>query len=334
MSKKVLLGLTVFLGFSLVCFGFFQMDFRGEQEEENIAVAKAEALTAQFINQVYRAHFTGDLSELKQFLAEKDTEGVIQGVLEEQGIDLEAPRLRILSSIYLPPFDNSNNDSNFEDGSVLLSGTKESLIHLVIPGIYTHAGLLDQDLYTGPNAGCVITANLEGVTYETWNDWASYDGAGKIVTKLNVEEAPGVWPKARRLTRAQRWIRRYMGWTIYSFLKLNLDPVSRWDPFRWYCSKTVWRVLHRRGLNLDVENEDWYGSTLQKSLYKVRDSFLYQLIAKWLGPEKAEEKLWAALEECIAPDEIRFATTPPPSGTAGGPLDPESKETWGMAEPF
>ena len=326
MKKKYSIGFTFTIAAALVSFGFLQLDLQREEEQE-IAIAKAEAITAQFINQIYRAHFTGDLSELKQFVAEKDTEGIIRGVLKEKGIDLKAPRMWITGgSVGLFPFDNSQG-GNFEDGSVLLSrtvgSTTSDLLASIIPCIYTHSGLLDQELYTGNDAGCIVTADLSGVTYESWNDWNNFDGTGKIVTKLNVEKVHGVWPKPWQLYRAQRWIRWYLGWTIYSFLKLNLDPVSRWDPIRWYCSKTVWRVLNRRGLDLDVENTDWYGSSLQEALYNVRDSILYVLVERFLGRDKAEEKLLAALDECITPDEIRFATT-----TFGYPLDIGSKKSW------
>ena len=336
MKKKYLFACIFILTAAFISFGYFQFDFLGEDEEE-IAIAKAESVTAQFINQIYRAYFTGDLSELKQFVAEKDTEGIIRDILKEKGIDLEAPRMRIMGgTIDLPGFDDP---THFEDGSVLLSrtvgSTTSDLLASIIPGIYTHCGLLDQDLYTSndADAGCIITADLSGVTYETWNDWANYDGTSKIVTKLNVKADPGVWPQPWQLYRAQRWIRWYMGWTIYSFLKLNLDPVSRWDPIRWYCSKTVWRVLNRRGLDLDVENVDLYTTAdmyqNENSPYYVRSSILYQLLKKYVGEYIAEKKLWAALEECITPDEIRFATTDEPFGTVGGPLDFQSKESWG-----
>lgn len=337
MKKKYGIAVGFVLAAALVCYGFFQLDI-SQDERDEIAIAKAEARTAQFVNLAYKAYFTGDLSELKQYLAEKDSEGVVRGLLQERGIDLDAPRMRIMGmlSVVLPPFSDTEY---FEDGSVLCSrtvgSTTSDLVHWIFPGIYTHNGLLDQDLYFEADDGCVITANLEGVTYETWNDWSN----ATTVTRLNL--ASGHKPASWKLNYAQRWIRWYMGWTIYSFLKLNLEPISRWDFLRWYCSKTVWRVYNKIGI--DVENATWHGMDLDhegvwtnedkrdvmrtSGLYQIYKGFLIALgidedTATWL----ADCKLWRVLKEDITPDEIRFATT-----LFGGPLDPDAR-TWGLPE--
>lgn len=304
MRKIILIGATLILTASIICFGFFELDFQEENEKE-IAMAKAQAMTAQVIDQAYKAYFTGDLTEFREFLDERDSGRVVRRLLEKNGIDIDTPRIRILTGLGLPLFDQFP----FSDGDVLLSGTKGSIIGWVIPGYYTHCGVLDQELYTGPDAGCVITANLEGVTYETYNDWNAGTWDEKIVTQLRVENI-SKW----RMNWAQNSIMRwYQGWTIYAFLKLNLDPVSRWDPWRWYCSKTVWRVFKKAGV--DLENAGYYFTTPGLIEDIMENSGLYQLyfaFLKALGFSESEaqamatEKLVNALDECITPDEIRF----------------------------
>jgi len=372
MKKKYFIAIGFILAATLVAYGFFQLNFQGEDEEQ-IAIAKAQALTGQFINKIYRAHFTGNLSELREFVAKKDSDGVIKNLLREKGIDLEAPpRMRMMGVtdvVGLPDF----SSSSFIDGSVLLSrtlgSTTSDLIASIIPGLYTHCGVLDQKLCSDSdlNAGCIITANLDGVTYETYDEWNVVgDATGKIVTKLNPSDGPpsGLYGPHG----AKKWIQRYMGWTIYSFLRLNLEAVSRWDPFRWYCSKTVWRVLYKAGLRgdiNDVENANWYGINpnakyewfnTSKLDYELQYSILYQLykgllmkfgISEGRATTLTNNKLWRVLKEVITPDEVRFAATNPSeitpaefgiiaqlpsftilSGTEGGPLSSGSLESW------
>ena len=306
MKKTILWGVTFILTASVICLGFFEVGFQKENEKE-VAMAKAQAMTAQIIDQAYKAYFTGNLTEFKEFLDERDSGRVVRGLLEKSGIDIDTPRIRILSGLGLPPFDDPGF---FDDGYVLLSGTKGSIISWVIPGYYTHSGVLDQELYTGDDAGCVITANLDGVTYETYNDWNAGSWADKIVTSMKVNKNISQW----RMNWAQKSIMRwYQGWTIYSFLKLNLDPISRWDPWRWYCAKTVWRVFKKAGVNL--ENANYYIEIPGMIEFIKEHSGLFQLYYRFLvglgfseteAQAKATEKLVNALDECITPDEIRF----------------------------
>ena len=305
MKKKLFLGAVMVLAVFLVCFGLLGFDIQNE-EEVDPAIAQAQAKTAQFVDMVYRAHFTGDMSELKEYLEQKDTDGIVRNLMKKNRIRLDTPRVRRMQATggTTLPF------GEFSDQTILLSATKGSIIFLVIPGMYTHCGSLDFDKYNGDDLdqGCIITANLDGVTYETPSEWNSGVGIDKMVSRLEPNnELSGLnWAQ----NSIMRW---YQGWTIYSFLKLNLDPVSRWGPWRWYCSKTVWRVFKKAGLN--VENTHYYDNP--NIVSNIMDnSLLFQLykgllIKLGIDPETAHamayEKLINALDECITPDEIRFS---------------------------
>ncbi len=314
MKKKLFLGAVMVLAVSLVCFGLLGFNIQNE-EEVDPAIAQAQAKTAQFVDMVYRAYFTGDMSELKEYLEQNDTEGIVRDLMKKNRIRLGTSRVRRMETAgQILPF------GDFTDRTVLLSATEGSIIFLVLPGMYTHCGSFDKQKYaaTDPDQGCIITANLDGVTYETPSEW--YYGDGKMVSRL---EAQGV--NSWRLNWAQNSIMRwYQGWTIYSFLKLNLDPVSRWGPWRWYCSKTVWRVFKKAGL--DVENTHYYDDpTIVSNI--MDNSLLFQLykglliklgIDPGVAQAMAKEKLINALDECITPDEIRFSENLLKISTWGG----------------
>lgn len=306
------------LAVSLVCFGLLGFDIQNEDEVDP-AIAQAQAKTAQFVGMVYQAYFTGDMSELKEYLEQKDTDGIVRDLMKKNRIRLGNLRVRRMGTNGgTLPF------GEFTDQTILLSATEGSIIFLVLPGMYTHCGSFDEQQYDNenpdPNHGCIITANLDGVTYETPSEW--YYGDCKMVSWLKPKIGVSSW----RLNWAQNSIMRwYQGWTIYSFLKLNLDPVSRWDPWRWYCSKTVWRVFKKAGL--DVENTHYYDDiTIVSNI--MNNSVLYKLyigllIKLGIDPEAATamayEKLINALDECITPDEIRFSENLVKIYTWGGP---------------
>ena len=258
MKKKLFLGAVMDLAVFLVCFGLLGFDIQNEDEVDP-AIAQAQAKTAQFVDMVYRAHFTGDMSELKEYLEQKDPDGIVRKLMKKNRIRLDTPRVRRMDATGgTLPF------VEFTDKTILLSATEGSIIYLVLPGMYTHCGSFDLEKYNGNDLdqGCIITANLDGVTYETPLEW--YYGDGKMVSQLEPNKGVSYW----RLNKAQNSIMRwYKGWTIYSFLKLNLDPVSRWDPWRWYCSKTVWRVFKKA--RLDVENKKYYTSESQARFVKL-----------------------------------------------------------------
>ena len=321
MRKKLFLGAALVLAVSLVCFGLLGFDIQNEDEVDP-AIAQAQAKTAQFVDMVYRAHFTGDMSELKEYLEQKDTDGIVRDLMEKNRIRLGTPRVRRMEATGTLPF------GDFTDKTILLSATEGSIIYLVLPGMYTHCGSFDEQKYaaTDPNQGCIITANLDGVTYETPSEWNNGVGFDKTVIRLEPNNRVSSW----RLNWAQNSIMRwYQGWTIYSFLKLNLDPVSRWGPWRWYCSKTVWRVFKKAGLN--VENAQYYNENTEIVTNIMDNSVLFQLykglliklgIDPGVAQAMAYNKLINALDECITPDEIRFS---------GNLL---LKGTWGGSEPY
>jgi hypothetical protein len=297
------------------------------------AMDEAAQKTSEFVEVAVRSYMTGETSELKAYLADRDEENVIGDLLIKQGIDLDrnVPRMAI-PSVDLPDF---ALHEGFEDGSVLLSRhtghPTSDLLAWIIPGLYTHTGVLDQELYTGPDAGCVITANLDGVTYETYNDWAG----ATTVTKLNVDGDAVTWPHPQ-FNAAQQWLMStYQGSTLYAFLRLNLEPITRENQLFWYCSKTNWRVFDLVGI--DVENANWYDGKLdqlrQSGLYQLYRAFLALFLPDAWAARLADAKLVRVVTELITPDEVRFATSDNPDGSEGGALDPSSRETWGVPEP-
>ena len=295
------------------------------------AIDKAGVKTTEVVNLAIKASFNGDPSELLEYLDTEDTDGVVKRLLEENGIDLKAQLGKTFDGLDLPGFDSSV----FEDGSALLSRTVGSptsdLIAWILPGIYTHTGMLNQELYTGPDAGCVITANLDGVTYETYNDW---NGA-TTVTKLNVDADYVEWPHPNLDYFQNRFINFYQGWTLYAFLRLNLEAIPRTSHLFWYCSKTTWKVFST--MDIDVENATWYDNKLEilrtSGLYQIYRAFLMLFLPEDVATALADAKIMRVVGELITPDEVRFATSDQPDGTEGGALDPNSTETWGIPEP-
>jgi hypothetical protein len=176
---------------------------------------------------------------------------------------------------------------------------------------------------TDPTKGCILSANTEdGLTYESHYDWNIVpDGATyHRVTAMNITRKPFFW---FLLNKAQSDIyNRYNG-LPYSFFWPNLEPVPRWGPVLWYCSKTTWRIFIKmllnlenatwHGLNLSHEGEWTDGNTLDNPKYVAcTSSGLYQLLVTLysLNPNiadpvwEADKKTWRNLKELITPDEI------------------------------
>ena len=294
------------------------------------AMAEVDAKAAEIVNLMVRAGFTGDVSELKAYVDHDDPDGVLRRLLDENGIDLEVPVLKGTTeeSVGLPVFTPENS---FEDGTVLLSKTLGTptgdLLNWVFNLEYSHCGMLDIEVYEeDPNKGCIITANTEdGLTYETYDDWDIIPvGATKKVTAMNVTDRPSWWDKrlwwgGNPLDNAQSTIYNIYQGCPYSFFWLNLEPVPRWGPVFWYCSKTTWRIFIK--LLLNVENPTWHGINLNvEGVWTDPDKYeectssgLYQLLVALysLCPDiedpvwEADKKTWRNLKELITPDEIR-----------------------------
>lgn len=299
-------------------------------EKKNIqeAVALAEQETAEEFDLIVRARHANDPAPLREYLQDHDPNGELKTLMKQHNIETDLQQLAKPGEFLFPV-----EDLELFDGDILIIKTIGSIMELLIPGEYTHCGVFDAELFQGNLSDkCLLSATLgfnaegnfvNGVTYESFADWS---GAGKlaVMRKASISESGGLddaqWAIASRINRS-----------AYAFLYLNLEPVYRFDPFLWYCSKTSWRVYDL--LNIDIEYAEYYGSYSTDGFEPSdefieltdrdgeRDSFLFILYYRnvkrhlWWHPrkeQKAQEiaEAWAArvLTELISPDEIRYAT--------------------------
>ena len=83
------------------------------------------------------------------------------------------------------------------------------------------------------------------------------------------------------------------GPSLYSFLHLNLEPVTRDDELLWYCSKVPWR-FYNDYFSENIENAGFYYGSDAKwtamrdtTLYKMYYAFLLKILprrwSRWAG---------------------------------------------------
>ncbi|MBN1834913.1 MAG: hypothetical protein JW820_03620, partial [Spirochaetales bacterium] len=167
-----------------------------------------------------------------------------------------------------------------------------------------------------PNAGCVLSADLEGLNFQTYLEWQAADSIA-VMRAESALIAPSadlqyVLPEAP------------FPYTCYAFLLGGFQPVSRDDLYFWYCSKVPWWV-YAHGLSINIENEDFYEfgdphgkwTAFEDSLlFKVYKLYLRLTLSWrdwWKIPYLTEKKLKEVLGELITPDELRWPV-------ADGPL--------------
>lgn len=299
-------------------------------EEKNIqeAAALAEQETAEEFDLIVKARYARDPEPLRQYLREQDPDGELRVLMKRHDIETDLQQLAKPGEFPFPV-----EDLELFDGDILIIKTIGSIMELLIPGEYTHCGVFDAELFQGNLSDkCLHSATLgfntegnfvNGVTYESFADWS---GAGKLAVMRQASIG-----ESKELDHAQRIIASRINRSAYAILYLNLEPVYRYDPFLWYCSKTSWRVYDL--LNIDIEYAEYYGRYSADGFEPSdefieltdrdgeRDSFLFILYYRnvkrhlWWHPrkeQKAQEiaEAWAArvLTELISPDEIRHAT--------------------------
>ncbi len=297
------------------------------QSEQNDAVSYAEEKTAEFFNLALQAKSSEDFNNLEKLLAKVDLQGEIKSSMQMKGLSLKYSSVKTTPSILgLPSF----TGDDFIDGTVLLSKTKgdffSDLTYWFLIADYTHSGDLDKDQATDdPDKGCVLTADLRGVTYQTYNEW------NNSTTVTKIDPTNNYTPD--NLNSAQSEIASYIEkTTYYAFITLRLKPISRDDELYWYCSKTVWRLFDSSYMKMDVENEYFYFDENQR-FAKLRESGMYQLyyaflkhfLPDWLARILADAKLKEIVSELITPDEVAYAT----SEYGNGDLVESSRHTWG-----
>ena len=171
------------------------------------------------------------------------------------------------------------------DGAVYLSGGSADLVGSVIgwvapknlPGSYFHGAALDLNKYDPNNldAPSLETAILKGAGYETANDWRGKVNACVLNPNFSVNQAS--------LDSAQSALDYYCKPSNtnmqYGFFKgyVNIfNVVTKEDTYYWYCTKVVWSIYNRMGVDIDSNSSavDFTKSGLY-SLVKTYYNTLY-----------------------------------------------------------
>lgn len=180
---------------------------------------------------------------------------------------------------YLPLMDMPFN----LDGAVYVSGGSADLVGSVIgwvapknlPGGFFHGAVLDYDKFdpNNPDTPALQTAILKGAGYETVNDWR-----GKVnVAVMN----PRYQLNVQKLNSAQSALDYYCNPSNtnqeYGFFKSKINifnVVTKDDLYTWYCTKVVWSVFDKYGIDVDSNSNavDFTKSglySLVKAYYKT-----------------------------------------------------------------
>jgi hypothetical protein len=159
-----------------------------------------------------------------------------------------------------PPLTNLPFSVN---GAVYLAGGGDSLVSSVIgwaapknlPGAYVHGAALELNKFDPANlaAPSLQTAVTKGAGYESANDWQSDVNVCVLNPNFAVDQA--------KLTAAQAQEDYYCnlpaGQQAYGFFKGYVDifaVVPKSDTYWWYCTKVVWDMWHRYGIDLDTND--------------------------------------------------------------------------------
>lgn len=213
----------------------------------------------QITSAAWMAYYTGDETALIELLKGKGLYDDCMDIVKRYDLDKQQGILNISSrSVEGSPravsadFITSNARRT---GDILLcigggASSSASVLGLVIPGHWKHAGLVDHDAPVGyavlsaSNATNTFLANGGGevgrVGYETAEKWAGADSV--IAMRVNNTSA------SQALTAVQ-YARQFVG-KPFSFI------VTRNTSENWYCSKLVWRAWQSQGK--DLEYNTWY----------------------------------------------------------------------------
>lgn len=149
------------------------------------------------------------------------------------------------------------------NGAVYLAGGGDSLVSSVIgwaapknlAGAYVHGAALELSKFDPANlaAPALQTAVTKGAGYESANDWQSNVNVCVLNPNFTVDSA--------KLNAAQAQEDYYCnlpsGQQAYGFFKGYVDifdVVAKDDTYWWYCTKVVWDMWHRYGIDLDTND--------------------------------------------------------------------------------
>jgi hypothetical protein len=181
------------------------------------------------------------------------------------------------------------------DGAVYLSGGGESLVSTVIgwvapknlPGGFFHGAELDLDKFDPSNlsAPALQTAVTKGAGFESAADWQANVNVCVLNPNFPVDRA--------RLDAAQAQEDYYCNLSsgqAYGFFKgyVNIfNVVAKDDTYWWYCTKVVWDMWHRYGIDLDT-NDSRVDFT-KSGLYGLAKAY-YSALYFW-NPSKGRSEL-------------------------------------------
>jgi hypothetical protein len=207
------------------------------------AIQGAEQKSMEVMDLLVEAKATDNFDAMARFLGEEDPDGEISALIEQYGDEPDVPVPGYSKGNGWTPAEPTIDD--FTDGDVVLfigNGTswQNQIMSLIYKCEYHHAGVFDDDLadLTGDTAfiSSTIDTGVNGLCYQTLSELKYTSG---VITRLAYfEEEPAA------IGLSVDYYRAYTESvpTLYAFLHLNLDPVSRWSPFLWYCSKAPWRA--------------------------------------------------------------------------------------------
>ncbi len=150
------------------------------------------------------------------------------------------------------------------DGAVYLSGGTSDLVGTVIdwvspktfPGSYYHGAVLDLDKYDPNNEDnyCLETAITKGAGYESATEWRNKVNARVLYPNSSLNKS--------KLDAAQAYMDYYCDMNNknmeYGFFKNTVDifnVVTKEDLYTWYCTKVVWHVYNKYGIDIDSNSD-------------------------------------------------------------------------------
>ncbi len=151
-----------------------------------------------------------------------------------------------------------------KDGAVYISGGTDDMVGTVIdwvspktlPGSYYHGAVLDLDKYDPNNEDvyCLETAITKGAGYESATEWRNKVNARVLYPNSSLNKS--------KLDAAQAYMDYYCNMNNknmeYGFFKNTVDifnVVTKEDLYTWYCTKVVWHVYNKYGIDIDSNSD-------------------------------------------------------------------------------
>jgi len=282
--KKFVLYLSLATALSAFLFTACSHDFSVTDDAKSVIATGEKPADVD----EWEAQVDADFQKILEALGTSDEAYAINSFDKKYGTDMSedaarfaAARASSKGSGDYPPL----SDMPFAvDGAVYLSGGTSDLIGTVIDwvspktfdGSYYHGAILDYDKYDPNNedAYCLETAITKGAGYESATEWRSKVNANVMYPTFSVNKS--------KLDAAQKYMDYYCDMDNtdmeYGFFKNTVNIfniVTKEDLYTWYCTKVVWHVYNKYGIDVDSNSNqiDFTSSglySLVKSYYAVR----------------------------------------------------------------